>query len=765
MKNLKQMSHSRYWLDNDIFEQEEEEESTDIHRIVRLAAARRATANFVNILTNRNDINVRFSSGKDSSTNGKDIIIAADDNPEHFDSMVGLALHEASHVLLTDFAFLRYIQPLRDSVRWLNETISVHTGPGEVPDSFATPKNYRNMQGKTIRVAEELFHPILRAMLQTKRDTTMHLWAAESWDLQSHARHETSRNEEWAKVANTMFADIHNIMNILEDRRIDAYVYRTASGYRPYYKALYDRFFFTKETGNNLKYNPEWREVTVRNYINRLLLMFHPENSKDALPGLEQLYNMVDLRNIDRLSDGWTPPPNTQKSETTYETAPTIWRVANELYVQMLKYATLALIERKEFIEVDGSILDGFSAEELEGLMNDLPNLDGEPEDFTPRPVEQTPRGKEGKYNPEKANKELQKALDALNGETKKKKAKKGEIEQASAIEQADAKVVDLKGDGVPYGKCMVIRKMTDNVFRQEWFPFKRWSWESGAPEYIRRSISAGKRMGQILVHRLQVRNDPMMTKQTRLPTGGLDRRLLAQLGMDITSVFQKSRVDIHRPVMLHLTLDASGSMHGGKWEKVITVATALAYLGEKVRNVDVVISLRGGHEIPMVAIMHDSRQNTFQHYLRMAQRVEPNGGTPEGLCYKATMGLITECASTHDVYFINFSDGEPSWSIKNPTIKSKREEWHSANSWYHYSGQVAIRHTRNMVKQMQEAGVKVMSYFICDDSAYGYYMKSGNMGSLANFRQMYGDTAEMCNVSNATEVLRTLNKLLLIRG
>lgn len=86
-------------------------------------------------------------------------------------------------------------------------------------------------------------------------------------------------------------------------------------------------------------------------------------------------------------------------------------------------------------------------------------------------------------------------------------------------------------------------------------------------------------------------------------------------------------------------------------------------------------------------------------------------------------------------------------------------------DGWFHYTGQTAIRHTRNMVKQMQEAGVKVMSYFICDDNAYGYYIKSGNMGNLANFRQMYGETAEICNVSNATEVLRTLNKLLLVRG
>lgn len=752
-----QQSHSRYWLDADLFDKDkgEDAEVTDLGRIIRLAAARRAVANFVNILTNRNDLNVRFSSGKESSTNGTDIIIAADDNPDHFDSMVGLALHEASHVLLTDFTFLKYINPLRTAMRHLtDETVQYYRQEDGVErSSLRTQQRTVGIQGRTIPTMEHLVHPVLRTILQKHRDADNdQLWHEGAW-RSSQDRVEQDINAEWAKVALRMFGDLHNIMNILEDRRIDAYVYRTAAGYRPYYKALYDRYFFTKETGNNLRYNPEWREVKVENYINRLLLMFHPDNTKDALPGLAQVYAMVDLPNIDRIDEAWTPP--TTAKAVKYKDTPALWQLANRLYVQMLRYAAVQPVEQDEYV-AGGSILDDFTEKERKQLFGDLPDLDMG--DMQSRPVEQTPRGKEGKFNAEKAERELQKALDATNGEMKKKKAKKSEADQAAALEQADAQIVDLKGEGIPFGKCMVIRKLTDSVFMQEWFPFKRWNWQQdNPPAYLRNSVSAGKRMGQILAHRLQVRNDPMLTKQTRLPHGGLDRRLLAQLGMEITSVFQKSRVDIHRPVMLHLTLDASGSMHGPKWEKVMTVATALAYLGEKVRNVDVVISLRGGHELPMVCIMHDSRKNSFPNFVRHALRVEPNGGTPEGLCYKATMGLITENAATHDVYFINFSDGEPTWSIRRDNVKR-----HDYNGWFHYSGEVAVNHTRRMVREIQEHGVKVLSYFISGGTGtYEHY----STGSGAVFRKMYGESAAFVNVSNAGEVLRTLNKLLLVRG
>jgi hypothetical protein len=267
-----------------------------------------------------------------------------------------------------------------------------------------------------------------------------------------------------------------------------------------------------------------------------------------------------------------------------------------------------------------------------------------------------------------------------------------------------------------------------------------------------REGVIAGIRMGQILAHRLQLRNDPTITHFTRQQQGKIDRRILAQLGMDIEQVFKRTTVENFRPAMLHLSLDASGSMGGKKWRKVMTVATALAYAADKVRNLDVVITLRGnvGYSgIPTVAVVHDSRTAGFQKVRQLFPYLSSTGSTPEGLCFASTLEMIEECASTHSVFFINFSDGEPNCSFKHN------------GKLFDYGGYTAYKQTKAVMHRIREAGVRVMSYFISDygDAPPEY------TGVKKAFTDMYGQDAMFVNVNNVTQVLKTLNKLLLVRG
>lgn len=736
-----QTQHSSYWLDQDIFE---EDEGNEMLRTVRLAATRRAIANFVSILSGQN-IPVEFSSGQQSYTDGQRVVIAADDSPEKFDVMTGLALHEGSHVLLTDFDFV-------------NQRVMAFKMNLASRQELAVNKWAPSVLGET-----------LTQVLGTAKSIDDYYGVDEGYTLYRE-------QPVWAR-GQTMIEHLMTLCNILEDRRIDKWVYTRAGGYRPYYDALYNRYFFTGEVGKNLRFNPKWRELTVENYLNRLLYAFHPASDRNALPGLSALIDMMDISTIERIA-----PENDPKDAAglkwkgldpvPMEWNPVMWQEAVILYSHILKFVSLSDLQtgQKDAEQGEGgeSTDPGQQAKGMSDIFSDLPNLDLGEGGMDVRPVEQDTRGSgknlrtvEGKYNEKKGEKELAEAKKVLTGELKKKKATKREQDAVKALEAADAKMVDLKGDGIPHGTCMVTRKLTKELMTQDWFIFKHWTWQEGKGAYgAEDSIAAGKRMGQILVHRLQVRNDPLMTKQTRLQTGGLDRRLLANLGMEITSVFQKSRVDIHKPAMLHLSLDASGSMHGRKWNKVRTVATALAYVGSKLRNVDVVISIRGGQDMPIVSIIFDSRKDQFPQFVKWMRVLEPNGATPEGLCFKATMDIITECTATHDVYFINFSDGQPAFVMKNTTAPGKAGRRNRFNSGdVYYQADLATRHTREMVNQMRDAGVKIMSYFITERA--DYY----NTETMREFRKMYGDAAEHVDVKNATEILRTLNRLLLSRG
>ena len=95
---------SSFWLgdlDNDTFK--DENNRLDY---TKLASIQRAIANFVNIVTGM-QIPVEFQRFDTSYTDGKTVVIGTKLDGKNFDSEVGLALHEGSHIAHTDFQLLQ----------------------------------------------------------------------------------------------------------------------------------------------------------------------------------------------------------------------------------------------------------------------------------------------------------------------------------------------------------------------------------------------------------------------------------------------------------------------------------------------------------------------------------------------------------------------------------------------------------------------------------------------------------------------------------
>ena len=69
---------------------------------VALAGHKRAIGNFVRIVSGEN-IPVKYMERNDSYTDGKSVTIGANINEKNFDHVVGLALHEGSHIAYSDF--------------------------------------------------------------------------------------------------------------------------------------------------------------------------------------------------------------------------------------------------------------------------------------------------------------------------------------------------------------------------------------------------------------------------------------------------------------------------------------------------------------------------------------------------------------------------------------------------------------------------------------------------------------------------------------
>ncbi len=105
-------NYSDFWLeDYDIdWDFSDESDSVDVSasstaetaRLIRLSAARRAIANYVTILTGK-QVPVMFNDKNMSCTDGEVVYIGSDVNEkDKFDVAVGLALHEASHIVYSN---------------------------------------------------------------------------------------------------------------------------------------------------------------------------------------------------------------------------------------------------------------------------------------------------------------------------------------------------------------------------------------------------------------------------------------------------------------------------------------------------------------------------------------------------------------------------------------------------------------------------------------------------------------------------------------
>ena len=254
-----------------------------------------------------------------------------------------------------------------------------------------------------------------------------------------------------------------------------------------------------------------------------------------------------------------------------------------------------------------------------------------------------------------------------------------------------------------------------------------------------------GIRLGTMLGKKLQVRNDEKSTKFNRLYSGKIDKRLIAELGFGNESVFHKVMVDRYSPAILHISIDASGSMGGDKWTNTMTSTVAIAKAASMISNLEVVISFRSTHDggstrrsgvhYPLIAIAYDSRKDKFGKIPRIFKHIHSTGTTPEGLAFEAIMKELVPGGINKDSYFLNFSDGMPMFSNDN----------------IYYSGTEALKHTKKMTNKIRNMGVKVMSYYIG-----GEYERESNMN---DFKKMYGNDAEFINVTNVMEISKTMNK------
>jgi hypothetical protein len=359
--------------------------------------------------------------------------------------------------------------------------------------------------------------------------------------------------------------------------------------------------------------------------------------------------------------------------------------------------------------------------------------------------------------------KQLQNAINKqkkfMDGDIAKKALSKKDKASMDAVESAGMSYVDVakdmtdrwSGKKTPT-KVLMVKKFNKALAESDtvsmiYRPDYTW----GSMEENQKAINEGLVKGTILGRKLQVRGESRETKWTRLDSGRIDKRLIAELGFGNERVFNSTFIESYSDAFLHISVDASGSMGGTKWLNTQTCVAAIAKACSMINNVDLVISYRstqsssgtgyrrrGSKDYPLMLIAYDSRIDKINKIKNLFSLLRPAGTTPEGLCFEAVMKEIEPASKDKDSYFLNFSDGMPMFG--NDDID------------YHHD--TAVDHTNKMVKMIRERGVKVLSYFIGDS-----YDRDR---STTTFKRMYGNDAEFIDVTSVLPVAKTMNKAFL---
>ena len=643
-------NYSSFWLDNDvrrtsIFDEEETKKGVDL---VALASYRRAISNFVSIVTGESDIKVTFNSRGDSYTDGKSVVISSKLDDKTFDSTVGLALHEGSHIKLSNFDFLRNIE-------------------NEIPQEYYS--------------RSEVF----------------------GWD----------KFEVCSKMK--------DLLNYVEDRRIDYFVFSNSPGYKGYYHSMYDKYFHSKIIDKALK-SDEYTSLDWDSYIFRIINLTNTNSDLNALPGLKEIRNLI-FKNVKSLNS----------TEDAFGVALKVFHILLDNIDVQIQNPT----EQSEEGEGDESIEGDKSSDSSEGTQSADSDSGDKPQlsDKQKRQLENA----------------ISKQRKFMDGDISKKKLTKSDKAAMDAVESAGMSYVDVAGVTDRWTgkksptKVLMVKKFDKALAESDTIsmitnPSYKWSSE----EY-KECIQKGLVMGTILGKKLQVRGESRETKWTRLDSGRIDKRLIAELGFGNERVFNTTFVESYSDAFLHISVDASGSMGGDKWRNTQTAVTAIAKACSMINNVDLVISYRStqstqmsrrSHKTsPLMLIAYDSRVDKISKVRNLFHLLRPSGTTPEGLCFEAVMKEIEMGSNDKDSYFLNFSDGMPMFS----------------NEDIDYNYDTAVNHTKKMVDSIRGRGVKVLSYFIGDSW--------DRDRASSTFTKMYGSSAEFIDVTAVLPIAKTMNK------
>lgn len=651
-------SSSNYWLKDSIFEKKQsqffdepetmEKESKYDH--FQLAQYQRAISNFVRIMTGRNDIVVKYNSKGENYTDGKTIAISPNIKEKEFDTAVGLALHEASHILHSDFEMLKTV--MEENRRNFTYTVAERKKLfwNLVEDLYIDATTYRDAPGY------RGYYASLYQRYFGDKKIEEGLWsqdyAVPTWD--NYLFHlvnirNPQRNLQALPGLQKMFTmiDLPNITRL--SGGMDARLFLADALYNECEKYIDAVQEMMQQMGKGQQSDGAGQQGDG-------------DGGGSGEIDYDQLNEMLEKMG-DAMGDGNEGGEESGQGDGNKFTASNGVNIQEE-------------VESTNYVDMDK--LSDKAKTALDKMFN-------QQKDFV--------RGIPRKARLSKADQQKVDAYASVDIEKK--------VVGSNSV---------FSKKGLP---LYIIKGITESFVDSVGSTYGIRSWVSDHyKRNIEDGINRGKMLAKKLQLRNEERvlktsrlDSGKIDKRLLHEIGFDNFDIFSKININAykpsfihISLDQSGSMgyELWGSAIQFAAMFATASKFINNIHLVITTRSTFSSSGKRTGYSTTV------DQVPYMMTIFDSKKDNINHIRKFFPRLQANSLTPEGLCFDGIMKETLRMAQNTDAYFINICDGEPYLKFNG-----------GSNGSFEYSGDNARKHSREQMRRMEAGGIKFITYFI----------------------------------------------------
>ena len=593
--------NSNYWIGNltgssDMWWREELEEKKG-KDVVALAGYRRAIANFVNIVTGRVDIPVTYNGNDESFTDGKKVYLSGNMSEKNFDPNVGLALHEGSHIVHTNFELLTE----------LSELIGKHFG-------YDTQKlEWRSKEQSIHDLRKDRIKSLLN-YVEDRRIDYLTFKSAPGYKNYYHAMYDKYFN----------FTVINKALKSAEYRELDwdSYIFRIMN-------------FTNKNT--DLDALPGLREIYRAIDLKNIARL---KSTDDALEVAFKIYDIIlknaDIEVIEDEKPNGLPEGPAEESTDDTETG---------------EGSPMGSSDTK----ADDTNSDNMTSSDNntgEGTVVDLPELTPNQKRSLENAITKQKALVEGKNKKTKLTKADKASVKAVEDSG----AYNVEVGTAS-YNKTLCVVIPKLTDAMLNSKDYNTRNLYPFLSNPNYSYYR----STNASDAVSKGLLIGKILGKKLKVRNEERTTKWSRQDSGRLDKRIIAELGFNNDRVFKTSYTERYNDAYIHISIDGSGSMSGDKLENAIKSAAAISQAASMAGNIHVQVSLRTTISPANITrPLLVIIYDSNVNKISHIKKYWTYLRSSGTTPEGLCFEALSKQIISDAAGRDSFFLNYSDGMP---------------------------------------------------------------------------------------------------------